>query len=230
MNAIPPDELAARCRMLALEMGASLTGIADLTRAYETCPNSFTECGPLLTGISIAVPEDDELIDGLPQTDELYRTSHYNEKISLALEIADRICEMLTAAGYRAHRLSHPPSQQPTGLFKLTARFAGLGWIGRNRLLITLDHGPRVALSVVLTDAPLPPTAAQPMPDMCGDCTLCLDACPVTAYSYDRFGETDSMQGFDTGRCSIQRGIINPTGWGVCGLCVQVCPFGKREK
>jgi epoxyqueuosine reductase QueG len=86
-----------------------------------------------------------------------------------------------------------------------------------------------VALAAVLTDAPLQPTATQPLPDGCGDCTRCLDACPVHAYSYEPFGETDSMEGFDTSLCVANRGIINPSGWGLCGLCVASCPFGQQE-
>jgi ferredoxin len=109
------------------------------------------------------------------------------------------------------------------------ARLAGIGWIGKNRLLITPDHGPRVALATVLTDAPLHPTAATLPPDGCGPCNLCIRACPVLAYRTESFGETDSLQGFDTGRCSTMRGVINPTSWGVCGLCVQVCPYGRRN-
>ena len=225
----PDDGLQAQLRKLAVEGGASHFGVADLTRAWETWPESFEESGRLLTGIAIGVREEDDLLDRLPVTDDPGRTAHYVDKIALALKIGDRIAGELVERGHRACRLSHPPEGQPTGLFKLTARFAGLGWIGRNRVLITPDAGPRVALAAVLTDAPLEPTASEPMPDGCGECTRCLDACPVHAYSYEAFGETDSMEGFDTGLCIVNRGIINPSGWGLCGLCVKACPYGSRE-
>ncbi len=222
------ERMESRIRSMALAQGASHVGIADLARAWQARPESFEESGPLLTGIAVGVREDDQLLDGLPVTDDPCRTAHYVDKIALALAIGDRIAEELVAVGYRACRLSHPPRITATGLYKLTARFAGLGWIGRNRLLITPDAGPRVALAAVLTDAPLEPTAREPLPDGCGDCTRCIDACPVHAYSREPFGETDSMQGFDTSRCAANRGIINPSGWGLCGLCVKACPVGRQ--
>jgi ferredoxin len=64
------------------------------------------------------------------------------------------------------------------------------------------------------------------MQEACGSCTRCIDICPTQAYSREPFGETDSLQGFSIGRCSEMRGIINPTSWGACSLCVQACPFG----
>lgn len=230
MHTNAAENMDTRIRRLAMEAGASHFGIADLTPAWETWPESFEESGPLLTGVAIGVHEDDDLLDDLPVSDDRCRTTHYVDKINRALAIADTVTAELVAAGHRAHRLSHPPRIKATGLYKLTARFAGLGWIGRNRLLITPDAGPRVALAAVLTDAPLAPTASAPLPDGCGDCTLCLDACPVHAYSYERFGETDSMEGFETRLCIANRGIVNPSSWGLCGLCVQACPIGRKKE
>ncbi len=215
---------------LAKDAGASHIGTADVSEVYNIWPDSFKESGELFTGISICVPEDDILLDNLPQTDDKCRTVHYTEKIKLALEIGDRISDLLEDNGYQTCRLSHPPIHKPTGLYKLVARYAGVGWIGKNRLLITPDYGPRVALAAVLTDAPLEPTSDKPMESQCKDCVDCIDACPVKAYSDELFGDTDSMDGFNTGRCAVNRGVINPTGWGVCGLCVRACPFGTAVK
>ena len=120
---------------MADTQGASLFGVADVSRAFAVWPDSFQEAGRLLTGISIGVAEDDDLLDGLPQTDDQYRTSHYSVKMALSLRIGDAVAKRLIAEGYQAHRLSHPPVGKPTGLYKLVARFSGLGWIGRNRLL-----------------------------------------------------------------------------------------------
>jgi ferredoxin len=213
---------------MARAMGASHVGIADLTRAYEALPDSFAECGRLLTGISICVPEDDDLLDGLPRTDDAYRTCHYDVKIALALQIADKICHTLVQGGFRAHRLSHPPKIKPTGLYKLVGRFAGLGWIGKNHLLVTPERGPRVALATVLTDAPLPPTADKPMEDRCGDCTKCIDICPIQAFKDEPLDEANPLASFDGGKCSTVRAVINPTYWGGCGMCMMICPFGLR--
>lgn len=225
-------QLSRELRAMALKAGASHAGVADLTEMYEVWHESFEkeECGRLLTGISVCVAEDDDLLDALPATDDAYRTSHYSEKIRRAMQIAGCMVKRLEEEGYRAHCVSHPPRNGATGLFKLVAHLAGIGWIGRNRLLVTPERGPRVALAAVLTDAPLPPTAERLMDSRCGDCTDCLDVCPVRAFTTDPFELTDSLVGFSTGRCALNRGTINPTLWGACGLCMKVCPFGLREK
>ena len=62
----------------------------------------------------------------------------------------------------------------------MAATSAGLGWIGKNGLLINPDHGPRLSLATVLTDAPLRPD--EPIEQcLCGECTLCVEHCPSRA-------------------------------------------------
>jgi epoxyqueuosine reductase QueG len=68
----------------------------------------------------------------------------------------------------------------PLFTHKSAATSAGIGWIGRNGLLINPIHGPRLSLATVLTDAPLKngtPIEAC----LCGDCRMCIDHCPSGA-------------------------------------------------
>ena len=229
MNKYGIEALNKRLRELAMEMGAIHYGIADLGRFYALRPKSFEDYGELLTGISILVPENKTLLNGLPVTDDESRTSHYNIKIALTLRIADQVRELLIEHGYQAGVIKPPPGKSgPTGLLKGAARLAGLGWIGKNRLLITKDYGPRVAPTLVLTNAPFTPSAKQiePFLEGCGSCVRCIQICPGQAFSYEPFGEENSLDGFSIDRCAEVRGIINPTGWGACSLCVHACPFG----
>lgn len=99
-----------------LEQGASHFGIADLSRIYEVWPDSFVAYGRLLTGVSILIPENTELLRDLPASDDASRTSHYALKIALAQRLAGEVRDRLIARGHRAAVLNHPPRppEKPT--------------------------------------------------------------------------------------------------------------------
>jgi epoxyqueuosine reductase len=62
---------------------------------------------------------------------------------------------------------------------RAVAERAGIGWYGKNCAVITPEFGSWVYLGEMITDIPFPPD--QPVLDSCGDCTICVDACPTGA-------------------------------------------------
>ncbi|MBW5445620.1 tRNA epoxyqueuosine(34) reductase QueG [Cohnella sp. CFH 77786] len=62
---------------------------------------------------------------------------------------------------------------------RAVAERAGIGWSGKNCSIITPEFGSWVYLGEMITDLPLPPDRA--VEDGCGDCTICIDACPTGA-------------------------------------------------
>lgn len=98
---------------------------------------------------------------------------HYAE-----LEVGlDAVAAVLRAEGWRAVVVA----DQNHLVDRAVAHRAGLGWYGKSSLLLLPGAGSWFVLGAVVTDAPLAPTATEPVADGCGPCTRCLDGCPTGA-------------------------------------------------
>ncbi len=112
---------------------------------------------------------------------------------------------------------------------------AGLGFLGKNGLLIVPGLGSHVVLGEVLTDAALAPTAvaADPGADRCGTCTACLDACPTAAFVAPRILDARKCISYLTVE---KRGPFTPAEESAlegrlfgCDVCQDVCPFNAAR-
>ena len=112
--------------------------------------------------------------------------------------------------------------------FKYAAVNAGLGWIGKNDVLITEKYGPRVSLSAVLVDYPFE-TGRKITESRCASCNRCVDICPHKALkglNWDINALRNNL--IDYHLCNQKRSAyIEKHGRkNACGLCMVVCPFG----
>lgn len=113
------------------------------------------------------------------------------------------------------------------------AEAAGIGWIGKNAMLINPEFGSWFWLGEVLTQVELAADAA-PLADRCGSCRRCLDACPTQAILEDK-------RAIDSARCisylTIEKKGAIPDefhtaigDWLVgCDICQEVCPWNKHS-
>ncbi len=161
------------------------------------------------------------------------------DTVALLAKLEKRAVRFLKSRGYRT--LAIPPdSDRKKGTFisklyslfnhKMAATSAGLGWIGKNGLLISPDYGPRLSLATVLTDAPLAPDAPMEF-SLCGDCMLCVKHCPsgaVTGSEWSRSSpfvelvRLDACRGHKANK-RLTEGKPN------CGLCINICPYGRQK-
>jgi epoxyqueuosine reductase len=111
------------------------------------------------------------------------------------------------------------------------AQLAGLGWIGKNTMLINRKLGSFTFLGALLVDVELPVDSPHTV-DHCGTCTRCLEACPTDAFA--------GPYELDSGRCisywTIEHKGLIPRefssrldGWVFgCDICQDVCPWNRK--
>ena len=203
-----------------------LYGFSDISYS----PYSRQYC----SAIVFAVPYGKQL------TAETYTEQDFEDGIQSAkarLEsILQRLETLLLACGTAYHIPPVAQSDETELLapfsFKYAATRAGIGWIGKNDVVITPGYGPRVRLSAVLTDAPLSfgkPITESKCPD---GCVLCVEACPCKALHGVRWDASKQRSELiDYQRCNRMRSSFIPKlgRKHACGRCLAACPFGKQE-
>lgn len=132
---------------------------------------------------------------------------------------------------------AHTRSYADTGpiMEKAWAERAGLGWIGKHSNLVSADHGSWLLLGEVLTTLAL--DADEPATDLCGSCSLCIQACPTGAIvepyvvdatrciSYLTIELRGPQEEIPT---DLQQRMDNKI-FG-CDDCLDVCPFNLRAE
>jgi len=172
-------------------------------------------------GLSAAILEE---IKGAPT--KLY--FHHYRTVNVFLDQAAlKVCNFIqrkrfTALPIPASQILDWQSQKAHLSHKKVGLLAGLGWIGRNNLLVNDKFGAQFRLCTILTDMPL--TTTRPVEKDCGKCRLCVEACPAHAIheshlDFDHLRCFEKLKEFQKQRLTDQY---------ICGVCVKVCRPGRK--
>jgi epoxyqueuosine reductase len=113
---------------------------------------------------------------------------------------------------------------------RVAAKYAGVGWIGKNTCLINQKLGSWFFLGVILTSLDLEP--GLPAPDRCGSCTRCIDACPTDALIAPYQLDSNKCIAYLTieKRGALPEELRAGMGRHVfgCDICQDVCPWNRK--
>jgi epoxyqueuosine reductase len=222
-----------RLRDIALSEGAALFGVAALqdiaTSDFLLDPELL---GSLPYAISIAVRVSPTVLDTIGDHPNQLYFHHYRQLNGLLDRTTLRLTAAIEAGGRRALAVAASQivdwqNQRAHLSHKRIAVAAGLGWIGRNNLLVTPEFGSQVRLATILCGSldidsldPLTPRPLEPSP--CGSCHACVAVCPAKAIK-ETPAEFDHQACFAQLKEFQRQGHV---GQYICGICVRAC--GQR--
>lgn len=139
--------------------------------------------------------------------------------------LAEKVGQITGSGNSRVFVDSAPVLERALG------RLAGLGWIGKNSMLLSRKYGSFFFIGSVVTDAPL--EYGRPVNEYCGSCTRCVDACPTGAIVADKIVDSEkciSYQTIENKGDSIPsdlKGRFMNRVFG-CDICQDVCPWNHN--
>lgn len=152
----------------------------------------------------------------------LNRDYHLTIK-EMLVALAERLKEYAPELRFRAFTDSAPLAE------KSYARRAGLGWIGRNSLLVTPEYGSMLLLGELVINETVDEYDAPKEYVGCGECKRCVDACPNGAILENRTINTRRCISCRTIEPMAEGDNIDLDGWIFgCDACQSVCPYNQR--
>jgi len=236
-----------------LKEGASLFGIADLAKVKtDDFLIDKKLLGKLPYAISIGVTLSPTVLEEIIDHPTQLYFHHYRQINMLLDQIALKVTQYILKEGFNALPIAASQivdwqNQKAHLSHKRIGVAAGLGWIGRNNLLVNAQYGSQFRLVSILTDLPLiknshrdtenteskknqgkssvtsvPPW--QNFAEPCGKCRKCIEVCPAQAIK-DKPEDFQHLKCFEKLKEFQKKRYV---GQYICGVCVKACSGNKK--
>jgi epoxyqueuosine reductase QueG len=215
---------------LCKSLGFTDVGYVPLKQISEALHPSLREIitSKITGAIAFVFHLSDAIMDSIVDHPTALYSFHYNRVNHwIDTKILDVMTEIqnagVAALPIPASQVVDRGSQRGHVMHKIVALEAGLGWIGRNNLLVTKKHGARVRLGTLLTGLPLVPS--KKLPFSCGTCSNCVATCPAKAIG-------ESPEEFRLDLCDMQIRSFKQRMFvtqGICGICQTACGEPQME-
>ncbi len=221
------DENYELLKSYVSDRGADLFGVAETAKIKVYIDDELRdEASQLPFAISIGVRLMRSVLNAIVnRPNQIYKT-HYRQVNALLDYNSELTAGFIQRRGYNAVPIAASfvldwEKQNSHISHRHVAIAAGLGFLGRNNLLVHPEYGAGVRLATVLTDMPL--KTGSSISNDCGECLDCMIACPAEAISEDNF---------DFDKCYEQVTKFakeNHYNVYLCGLCVKACTNARSK-
>ncbi|MCM8770462.1 MAG: hypothetical protein NC936_01155 [Candidatus Omnitrophica bacterium] len=204
------------------DLCVDLFGIADISKIKDEIKISAKVMKDLNRAIVLGMRVSSVILEEIETHPTRLYFHHYRTLNAGLDQTALKLSNLLQKKGYQA--VPMPASQildwqkQSAHLsHKKLGYLAGLGWIGRNNLLVNEVLGSQFRLVSILTNAPL--NAGAPLKKDCGKCVRCIAVCPAKAIKNDP-ADFDHQACFAKLKEFQQQKFVDQY---ICGICVKTC-------
>lgn len=209
------------------KLGVDLFGVADINRIKKDFILSQNLLEKFDKAISLGVRLSESILEEIENAPTRLYFHHYRTTNNFLDQVALKVSHYIQRKGYLAIPIASSQivdwSKQRGHLsHKEIGYLAGLGWRGRNNLLVNRRLGSQFRLVSVLTNFPL--KINKPEEQDCQNCRLCIGVCPVGAIKESPL-DFDYLKCFEKLKEFQKQHIVDQY---ICGICVKVCA-GKEN-
>jgi len=207
------------------DLGIDLFGVADIAKIKKDFMLSQGLLKKFDQAISLGVRLSKSVLEEIENAPTRLYFHHYRTVNAFLDQIALKVSNYIQKEGYfslpiPASQIVDWQNQKAHLSHKQIGYLAGLGWMGRNNLLVNKELGSQFRLVSILTDMPL--KVDRSTKEDCGKCMVCVRICPVQAIKESPL-DFDHLKCFEKLKDFQKQRLVDQY---ICGICVKVCERG----